>query len=263
MSSLFKLEGTVSLEDEVIVAFDIDYIINEEVSEHRVLLLLHLIKFKRVGNVMFWHDQEMVIADGTFWHRDIEMPTLAPNDEIVVDGFVLEAEPAVLILLHLHSLHLKVNLEEASLEGQLFALRHECFRLCLHCKLDKAIRLLTGLVTTLLWSPATSATSTTPRLLLLTPIEVLKVFHFAMLLDELLDLLLGQVLLEAGDVDKIAISLIHPVIIIHFALFSQGGLYSCLLLPLKDDLAKLESALAHDHFLTERIWLGFLSLLLR
>ena len=77
-----------------------------------------------------------------------------------------------------------------------------------------------------------------------------------MLLDELLDLLLWEVLLEARNVDHITVSLVDPALYLDFAFLLHRRFYLMPLLTLQDNLAKLQSALALDHLWPEWIWLA-------
>lgn len=115
VGSFLELERTVSFEKQIVHALHIDEIIDEKVANLQVFIFKSTIEFKRVCNMFLGHNHEMVIAYRPFWHCNIEVLRLTPNNEISINAGILEAEPTVLVFLYLHTLHLKVDLEQATL----------------------------------------------------------------------------------------------------------------------------------------------------
>ena len=89
----------------------IHYVIEQEVSQHLKLLLNLVCQLKRVSNVPLGHEKEVVVTDGPFRHGDVEVLRFRVDDQVSIDAGVLEAEPAVLVLLDSDALHLEVNAE--------------------------------------------------------------------------------------------------------------------------------------------------------
>ena len=77
--------------------------------------------------MFLWHNQEVVVADGTLGQGEIEVLTLAPENEILINAWILEAEPTVFVFLDFDSLHLEVDLEWSTLESDLLVLINELF----------------------------------------------------------------------------------------------------------------------------------------
>ena len=199
-----------------------------------------------------WHDQEVLIAHWTFWQGNIKMLWLAPDNQVSIDARILKAEPAVLVFLDPDAFHLKVDLQQATLQCQLLIFLYKCLRLSQLFKLDEAI----WLVRPLLLFPTTSLLAPSPLICRLTTEEV-KLHKLAMLLNELLYLLLPDMSLEAGHIDDITISLIHSLVLLHpFPLLhTQPSLQ--LLLPHQQRLTQLKPTIHLEHSVSEWIRLRF------
>ena len=99
MCRFFKLKWTVSFEEHVVHALDVRDVVEDKVPQKLKLVLNVVLELERVRNVPLRHDEEVIVADRSFWHGNIKMFRFTPNDQVTVNAFVFEAEPAVLILL--------------------------------------------------------------------------------------------------------------------------------------------------------------------
>jgi len=194
MSRFLELKWTVTLKVDVVHALHVHDVVKQEVSELLELFLQVVLQFERVRDVLLGNDEEVVVADGPLGHRNIKIFGLTPDDQVSIDAFVVEAEPAVFVFLHFHALHFEINAQEAALDCELLVLLDKGFCSFHGLKLDKAVWLLLLLSAAI--TTAFAPAHLRIRRLGLTA-EVLEARQVAMRRNKLLNLLLGNLLFEA------------------------------------------------------------------
>ena len=232
MSCLLKLEWRIPFKEDIVHVLLIRDVLYDRLFHLIVIVLLLGVQLKGVSNMLLRHDQEVIVADGSFGSSNIEMGTLAPQDQVSVNRLILKAEPAVFVFLLLDSFELEVDLERSTLQDQHLIECDEFLGCFILCKLDEAVWLALSL--------KLSSFSALYNFLLAA--EILEVCKRAMLENESLYFILLYVSIEARYIDEITVTLIQFTLFLLSQFFFLVQFFIVLILSLEKEIAQLKSA---------------------
>jgi hypothetical protein len=143
MGSLCKPEWHVSFKEKVVHLPCLAQVADNPLLDLLELFILFFVELQTVSNVFLWHDQEVLVTDGTLGQRNVEVSVAGVDDQILFNRRVVKAEPAVLVFLHTRSLHLEVYFQEAAFHGQdSIVFRDKLLSDCVLFELNEEVRAL-------------------------------------------------------------------------------------------------------------------------
>ena len=94
-----------------------------------------------MSDVFLRYNQEVIVANRSLGQGEIEVFALTPENKVLINTWVFETEPTVLVFLDFDSLHLEVDLERSTFESDLLVLINELFSDADVFEPDEAVRL--------------------------------------------------------------------------------------------------------------------------